>query len=147
MQAEEEWQKDGARKIVARAHGVWLSVVAVDGPDLVEEVEGAEGLLDGKLLRFCGLEAGGDGIDFDGGEGSGGDGAGVGDGLVGGVGVFEVSPGGGAGGEGFGGLRFFHNFGFVIYFTLYGRTKRVHAFTNRVRGGKNVRIWRIGKLS
>jgi hypothetical protein len=47
VQAEEEWQKDGARKIVARAHGVWLSVVAVDDPDLVEEVEGAEGVLDG----------------------------------------------------------------------------------------------------
>jgi hypothetical protein len=44
--------------------------------------------------------------------------------LVWRVGVFDFAPGGGAGGEGFGGLWLFHNFGFVIHFTLYGVSNR-----------------------
>ena len=40
----------------------------------------------------------------------------------------------GTGGEGFGGLRLFDGFGFVVHFTLYVITNHVITVTNRVIG-------------
>jgi len=48
------------------------------------------------------------------------------------IGVPGFLAGDGAGGEGFGILGRFHDFGFVVHFTLYGVTKRVTDVTKRV---------------